>query len=377
MLGLKYQDSLDLNNWGQMIYLGYIVCVFLTVLGEIVTVTYTYGWPDGNNASQWRQFVVHPAGFYVLVLFFTFCALKFCERLRLVAWQAYIDVTCVCVIVSYIGFVHYNDAVIYIVFVFPILAALFFIDIKPVIYAFALTQVCYFSIVIYFLPQAGHAPLAHGFIEIVTVSFFLTACFGMALTLLYMLSALAENILKQQKELKQDSFTTLLNHTSFYGHLSEMLRQDGLSGLVMILWDIDDFKKVNDRYGHDMGDQIILAFADSMRECLHPDECGFRFGGEEFCTLTRRSADEAMQLATDVRSAFSAKAKLVLAEEPLTACAGVCVFSKADFGTEQEFFVATDSALYHAKHTPGKNTTCLWTPDISHKMRLRRKTDLA
>jgi diguanylate cyclase (GGDEF)-like protein len=67
---------------------------------------------------------------------------------------------------------------------------------------------------------------------------------------------------------------------------------DRISNLALICVDIDHFKRVNDVYGHDMGDQVLVAFGEILRnECRALDYCK-RFGGEEFSILVASNNDD-------------------------------------------------------------------------------------
>ncbi len=379
MFKLKHQDTVDFSEWVHLIYVGYMACVVLIIFVEIITIGYLYGFPHEGNLYYWEQLVLFPAIFYILSLFITFFALKYCEWRNKAEAQAYTNVTAASIVVFFVAYTHYYDAVICVIFVFPLLAALFFIDIKPLVYAYVLNVSGYLFIFLGFPPQeSGGIDVApHGFVEIITMVAFLTACFAVAVAILRMLSMLVENIAQQRNALKQDAFTALFNHTAFYDRLREMVLHKKHSGPALILWDIDNFKQVNDLYGHGMGDQVILAFAESLRAHIKTEEYGFRYGGEEFGALTWRDKDEALQLAENVRKAFIEKTmEFPIEGLRLTACAGVGVYTEMEFAGEQDFFIAVDNALYHAKRVPGKDTACLWNPEMRKVMATRRKDDL-
>jgi PleD family two-component response regulator len=74
--------------------------------------------------------------------------------------------------------------------------------------------------------------------------------------------------------------------------------QQGGSGYVVLMVDIDHFKAINDQHGHAEGDKVLKRVAQSLRENLRPEDVVARWGGEEFCVLLPRVAlAEAQQIA--------------------------------------------------------------------------------
>jgi diguanylate cyclase (GGDEF)-like protein len=156
------------------------------------------------------------------------------------------------------------------------------------------------------------------------------------------------------------------------GHLIEELRlsadTDYLTGilnrgacgrneaLAVILFDIDHFKSVNDSYGHDAGDQVLIRIADVVRTILRDGEIVARYGGEEFVVMPSHCGmDSARALAERLRAA--------IAGEPLTLADGHILRVTASFGVAvahgpyaalDDLFHAADLALYRAK-SGGRN----------------------
>lgn len=124
--------------------------------------------------------------------------------------------------------------------------------------------------------------------------------------------------------------------------------------------DLDDFKQVNDTYGHEVGDRVLQIFAQTLRENVREVDVVARYGGEEFVLLfPRTGCGEARQVAERVRAALEAT-RIEPLEQPVTvsfglaACAGAQEADKA--------LVRADQALYRAKRA-GKNRIALATAD--------------
>lgn len=109
--------------------------------------------------------------------------------------------------------------------------------------------------------------------------------------------------------------------------------------------DIDFFKRVNDRHGHDMGDRVIAGLADLMRAQARQDDALFRLGGEEFLVvLPETDLDGAARIAERLRAGME-RARM-LGDEVVTLSAGVAVW---DGGDAEQTLKAADRALYRAK----------------------------
>ena len=93
-----------------------------------------------------------------------------------------------------------------------------------------------------------------------------------------------------------DGLTGVLNRATLLGLLEASMQT--ASGCVALL-DLDDFKQVNDRYGHLVGDQVLERFAREARRCLRDGDLFGRYGGEEFVVVFRNADREHAQLAVD------------------------------------------------------------------------------
>jgi two-component system cell cycle response regulator len=130
----------------------------------------------------------------------------------------------------------------------------------------------------------------------------------------------------------------------------------------LILIDIDDFKQLNDRYGHSVGDAVLKRTAAVMNEVVREMDLLARYGGEEFALVaSQTSLEGAKGLAEKVRLAVShARFPVVTLDGPseirITVSMGVAAFR----GDEKAFFNDADRALYRAKDA-GKD--CVMTAD--------------
>ena len=164
-----------------------------------------------------------------------------------------------------------------------------------------------------------------------------------------------------QRQAVTDELTGLFNHRRFQevvaAEVERARRFEQPLGLVML--DIDDFKRVNDTYGHQQGDLVLRAVADVLREsCREIDEPA-RYGGEELAVaLPQTDLEGAFNLAERVRTAIEElELPRVDGDGPLrvTASFGVSAIPEIAAGKEG-LIAAADAALYRAKRA-GKNRT--------------------
>ena len=159
-----------------------------------------------------------------------------------------------------------------------------------------------------------------------------------------------------------DSLTRLHNHECFYEELDQKLEQFQESGepLCVLIADIDNFKKVNDTYGHAYGDQVLKVLAtifanESSQRCF-----AARYGGEEFSMIMEMNQSDAITKAQTIRKHFEQSAIPTSDGElhSFTLSIGVALYN-AGFKTSSQFFEKADEALYQAKAS-GKNCVCIY-----------------
>lgn len=171
-----------------------------------------------------------------------------------------------------------------------------------------------------------------------------------------------------------DMLTGLMNRRSILAYAEQQIRQrsaqadaGGAGNLSIALLDVDNFKAINDRYGHLSGDAVLRLLAQAARGAL-PSNCALgRFGGEEFAiVMPARNAETALALAETLRAAVEDESCRVDGQEiRLTVSLGVTTARQA--GLEQMLSQA-DQALYAAKRG-GRNQVQAWQPQHEGRKR--------
>lgn len=179
---------------------------------------------------------------------------------------------------------------------------------------------------------------------------------------------LKECILLQQKELEDknkelqhiatyDSLTELVNRRCFEEQVSNVMlsieRHGGEACLLLI--DVDDFKTINDKYGHPIGDKVLQRLASIMKSQLRRIDIVSRIGGDEFAIILVNTDIKAAKLVGEKLKNSIEKDTLIIDEQEInmTVCIGITsIDNKTD--SYEEAYKYADKALYMAK-TMGKN----------------------
>lgn len=158
-----------------------------------------------------------------------------------------------------------------------------------------------------------------------------------------------------------DSITNLWNHGFFQDQLAKELEHADKHRrpLTLLILDIDDFKKLNDTYGHHHGDVVLREIANILKEASRENDYACRYGGEEFAViLTDTTKEQGMVIAERIRTKV-AEHSFPLSQEQesrITVSIGAAAFPE-DVHTKEDLIAKADKAMYIAKFS-GKNRTC-------------------
>jgi diguanylate cyclase (GGDEF)-like protein len=184
-----------------------------------------------------------------------------------------------------------------------------------------------------------------------------------------------EQMLKAQTDLLTGAF----NRRAFlaYGERLIMRHRMAKKPLCLLLFDLDQFKELNDRFGHVGGDQFLMRFVAVACNTIRPGDFLFRLGGDEFCCLLPGTdASEAFTIAERMRKRIAATTVRV-ADVPVKVTASVGIASTDSFGYSLDVFLhEADIATYAAKRQ-GRNQVVVAAPGSSGASLESRESALA
>lgn len=157
---------------------------------------------------------------------------------------------------------------------------------------------------------------------------------------------------QSREQARHDSLTGLLGHRVFHEVLERQIASK--TPFSVLLFDIDDFKQINDLYGHQTGDQALCLVSDALRQATRSGDSVFRIGGEEFCgLLPGLTEQDAFAVAEGVRLKVAAIVSTL--PNQITVSVGVASFPAHGLRRD-ELLASADAAMYAAKRA-GKNCT--------------------
>ncbi|RQM70409.1 GGDEF domain-containing protein [Aeromonas jandaei] len=163
------------------------------------------------------------------------------------------------------------------------------------------------------------------------------------------------NQLRQQA--LYDDLTRLPNRRYF----QQKLQLEQQAPLALILLDLDHFKRINDNFGHDVGDRVLQQFGTLLQQHCPPSGLAARIGGEEFALLLPAASESELQPLADTLLATT-RTIAPMPDQPLTVSLGMGMQQPGE--STAALFKRVDLALYDAKEA-GRNC-CMWATGATH-----------
>jgi len=152
----------------------------------------------------------------------------------------------------------------------------------------------------------------------------------------------------------RDSLTRTYNRRFFEDTLRRDMeaRSQSKSGLGLILFDIDHFKKVNDTYGHPAGDAVLRELGRRMPTGIRGEDIFARVGGEEFALILRTNDDKSVWMSAERLRVLASSGPIEheALKIPITISVGSCFVTGSSAITWEKLYKIADEALYEAKH---------------------------
>lgn len=183
-------------------------------------------------------------------------------------------------------------------------------------------------------------------------------------------SRMASKLKQTNEELRQmalhDPLTNLANRTLFEDKLNDYIQRakQNASSFSLLYMDLDGFKMVNDAYGHDIGDKLLVEVAKRLNAAVNPSDILARVGGDEFVLLSHASSEaDASRLAETLVAAIEPEFTVETYELRVSLSIGIAMFPAHGIEAREMLFNA-DSAMYHTKNS-GRNGFSVYQPSMS------------
>ncbi|MCF6331568.1 MAG: GGDEF domain-containing protein [Sulfurimonas sp.] len=166
---------------------------------------------------------------------------------------------------------------------------------------------------------------------------------------------LTQEIQALEEKSSIDSLTKIYNRGSLDTYLTDLCSSATANyETYMLILDIDNFKKINDSFGHIAGDKILIYISNILKKTLRDGDKIFRFGGDEFIVILNRIDQKyAINIGNRILNLISGNNLIFMGDDiSVTTSIGVSKFKLGD--TPDSFILRADKALYKSKHN-GKN----------------------
>lgn len=188
------------------------------------------------------------------------------------------------------------------------------------------------------------------------------------------------NQYQQQQYLEKialcDGMTGLPNRSALTQQLQSVLRHSNAEELLAIAYpDLDGFKEINDRHGHETGDHFLIALSERLKAQLTPHELLARIGGDEFVVLLPQLSDKKAGM-TKVQQLLDTVAKPLKIDEwmlSVSVSIGLTFYPQAETTEAEQLIRQADHAMYQAKQD-GKNRCHVFDTDYARSLRGHQET---
>lgn len=340
----------------------YWTLIAITVAGQLLSTWFDLELAHAAAFSEWNKELLLICYPFVLLCMIT---AEIWQRANFIYQQ---QVVVVCgFVVSYLLYFIAEPFVdgAQITLMMPVMASLIYFD-RRLLYGIGSLNLVIYG-VLYFFMERGllGKPLLEFLLMEITFIGFVTMGLGIIVRAhetseyLEQLTKSEQGLLVERaisdKLLKIDALTGLYNHKTFHEYLDSLLEQCETNGLrlQLALVDIDNFKQVNDTYGHWIGDIVLKEVAAKISQMIGLNDFAARYGGEEFAIIfTDKSPAEAYMLVEELRFGIASMDHSYAGDKPITVSIGLCSYQVRD--GKELLFRKTDDALYNAKRS-GKN----------------------
>ncbi|WP_161568238.1 GGDEF domain-containing protein [Anaerobacillus alkaliphilus] len=359
---MKQQNTAEMNYqlWSYKILYFYWLLAIIAILGQLVgLIMALYYYPETVRTFIQEKVLVLIIGHLVILLL--------CEYLVKVkkVYHSWVLITTGTLLTLIIIIVNPAIPGLQVILLLPMAVALIYLEKSKLLFSFSINLIGLTCVHIFFLP------LRMATSEYEYLAYYTSLCAGyiIYLAILQRGNEVLEFLYQsneKEKELiiknavierlsKTDALTELYNHKTFHEYMDYLVEQSKNYEvpLQLAIIDIDNFKCINDTYGHSAGDVVLKRIAATIRELATENDIVARYGGEEFAILfTEKSLQETEQIIENIRRAISSITHKEIQERVVTISVGLSDYHSQM--SKYDFFEQTDELLYEAKRS-GKN----------------------
>lgn len=340
-----------------------IIPIFCLCASTTITTLHFIGWyPDINETAMWlfdlSDVIYLSIGIYFIKTGFREDGIVYPDKLHAAKYTMAVIVIIQWNAISYIW--PFTDFWAYCL-LFTIVEAFFF-DVKLV--AFSTVGISVSMFISWFLKGGLLLPTEDNYFS-ANMTFRMVGLVLMLLSI-NIITYFGGHFLVEELEkyVNYDTLTHLLNRRSMDNYLQAAHRQakTGQATFCLMMMDIDDFKKVNDTYGHDCGDEVLKYVAHTISTGVKKNDYVFRWGGEEILVLLNTDFDKALAAAERIRADIARDPVDYrgTTKVPVTITIGVSPYTVG--ATIQQMMDDADAKLYYGKKH-GKNQVVGVLPD--------------
>lgn len=370
-------DIIDFTNWNRKMLNICWIATLIAVITEAI-IFLLVASKNGNSIAEYLLiYILKPLSINICMLLIAELLFNFIKD-KYKELSKYLIITIATLFGFNLVISHYSVSIIYAIFVLPIMFSAYYGSKKITIYSLFLNLLCYLSIMFLYLPTKAIGNEISNTLNICTNIAFMISSVLIANSFIDRWKSLInsfKDISESKAELAIKNFvmefnskiepvTGLYNHKTFYEYLDNLIEQSEnfQFSLSLAVLDIDNFKRVNDTYGHSLGDEVIKTLSEIIKSTIGTDDYAARYGGEEFAIIfTDKDKNDSYEIVEIIRKKFNSITISDMCQETFSVSIGVSEHVKGM--SKHVLFKEADKALYKAKKT-GKNKTILYSPDL-------------
>ena len=356
-------ESIDYNRyrWNRMLLNVFWIILIITIILESMYLTIT----EMPAFEFFTNYMLKPSVLQLALLLLTETAFRVLNG----KFQDYILILTSALLAVIIVDIHNSINYLLLALFMPVMVSIFYFHPKKLFFALGTTLVSLYAL--YWTKAWMNDDITLVGMTTITVMFCVFSLIALGILrrgrelMLYLQSSyeshqqLLVKTVWMDKLTKTDALTDLYNHMTFHEYFEKLIEQHEQNSLPLQLaiFDIDNFKLVNDMFGHRAGDAVLQRVSELIRSKVSTNDFVARYGGEEFAILfTDKLKMEALKLVEQIRQDIAQAPHELQQGKSVTVSVGFAEYITSE--GKEHFFNRADDALYKAK-TTGKNKTVI------------------